>query len=92
MRSYAQLLTPPTTKEWATLRVWAAGLRDEALTSEEQKRKARTLARILDSCQNLRERRPQLSEQLWQSALLLADKIALPKETQGQPLPGPLGP
>jgi hypothetical protein len=81
-KNYAQLISLPPSPSWAVLRLWAAGLRDHALTKEEQHRDARTLCSILDSCHDLRERQPQLSEQLWQSALSLADKMALPQEKQ----------
>jgi hypothetical protein len=74
----AQLLALPPSPTWAALRAWAADLRDHALTLEEQRRSARTLCAILDSCHDLRQRHPQLSEQLWQSALALANKIAEP--------------
>jgi hypothetical protein len=83
-KNYAQLTSFPPLPSWAVLRDWAAGLRDHALTPEEQRRSASTLCSILDSCHDLRQRQPQLSEQLWQSALALADKIA---EPNGQKAP-----
>jgi hypothetical protein len=78
-KNYAQLISLPPSPSWAVLRAWAAGLRDHERTQEEQRRSARTLCSILDSCHDLEGRHPQLAAQLWQSALALADKIALSK-------------
>jgi len=77
-KNYAQLLVPPPSPTWAVLRTWAAGLRDHPLTPEEQRRSARTLCSILDSSDDLNGRHPQLAQQLWESAVALANKIAEP--------------
>jgi hypothetical protein len=79
-KNYARLIPVRPSPSWAMLRTWAAGLRDHELTPEEQRRGARTLCSILDSCYDLEGRHPQLSAQLWQAALALADKIALSKQ------------
>jgi hypothetical protein len=75
----AELISLPPSPSWAVLRSWAAGLRDHELTPQEQRCGARTLCSILDSSYDLRQRHPGLAEQLWQSALALADRIAEPR-------------
>lgn len=75
---------PP--KEWAALRLWAANVRDNDQIAPSLRADARSLISLLDRQDDLRSRHKGVADSLWQSALLLAEKM-VNSSTQGAKKP-----
>jgi hypothetical protein len=72
--------------EWAALRLWAAGVRDNLNHDEDTRADSEALIALLDQHHDMRCRHPMLANELWKTALALANKMAQPGEwRQGPP-------